>query len=225
MRNGAHYGVRLGRNSKKAKTMFSPSRNSIRGLGPVGCLKRGQLVKFKYYQTVSINAPLGAMGWHTFNANGLYDPDFTGTGHQPLGFDEWMKFYAHYTVMSAKVTCWHPARNDNGVVLMARVAADNSTIVDIPTNMEQEGTKYAIGNTENGILKATASVDIRKFLGRRTMDSETLRGSNAANPVEGVSFQIGIGPLDQVSDFSAGNVNVLIEFTAQLSEPRDLIGS
>lgn len=38
------------------------------------------------------------------SGNGLYDPDISGTGHQPLGFDQWMAFYDRYRVLSSTCT-------------------------------------------------------------------------------------------------------------------------
>lgn len=41
--------------------------------------------------------------YHQFNANSLYDPDFTFTGHQPRGFDQLMTLYQSYTVTGVKI--------------------------------------------------------------------------------------------------------------------------
>jgi len=35
--------------------------------------------------------------------NGLYDPDVTGVGHQPYGYDQLMTFYDIYTVRSVQI--------------------------------------------------------------------------------------------------------------------------
>jgi len=38
-----------------------------------------------------------------FRANDLYDPDYTGAGHQPRGFDELCQFYQRFTVLGSKI--------------------------------------------------------------------------------------------------------------------------
>lgn len=49
-------------------------------------------------------APAAAFGTQTFRTNSLFDPDLTGAGKQPLGFDELAALYDSYRVTGAKVT-------------------------------------------------------------------------------------------------------------------------
>jgi len=41
---------------------------------------------------------------HNFVSNGMYDPDLTGGGHQPRGFDQLAYLFANYKVNAVKVT-------------------------------------------------------------------------------------------------------------------------
>ena len=43
------------------------------------------------------------MDTYTFRGNSLVDPDYTGTGHQPRGFDQWAAFYNDYKVLGSKI--------------------------------------------------------------------------------------------------------------------------
>ena len=36
--------------------------------------------------------------------NSLFDPNLSGLGHQPRGFDQLMAVYEKYTVVAAKIT-------------------------------------------------------------------------------------------------------------------------
>ena len=38
-----------------------------------------------------------------FQANSCYDPDFSGSGHQPMGFDQWMALYSRYRVHASTI--------------------------------------------------------------------------------------------------------------------------
>jgi hypothetical protein len=42
-------------------------------------------------------------GSQKFSLNGIYDPDLTGAGAQPLGYDQWAGFYQQYEVTSSVI--------------------------------------------------------------------------------------------------------------------------
>jgi len=53
-----------------------------------------------YTEPVSISGNTGAVGTYSWRINDLYDPNLTGTGHQPLGFDQYMLLYNKFRVMN-----------------------------------------------------------------------------------------------------------------------------
>lgn len=66
-------------------------------------------VRLKYVDTILLTSNVGAPSSHTFRMNSLFDPDLTGTGHQPYGFDQWSPLYTTYTVVGAKLRAdWSP---------------------------------------------------------------------------------------------------------------------
>jgi len=60
--------------------------------------------RLRYVQYISLNpADTGLITYHQFAANGVYDVDLTGVGHQPNGFDELMALYGKAYVMSSVI--------------------------------------------------------------------------------------------------------------------------
>ncbi len=57
-------------------------------------------------------------GVRQFKLNSMYDPDHTGIGHQPLGYDEWTTFYNRYRVFGAKVTITVANQGEYGGVMV-----------------------------------------------------------------------------------------------------------
>lgn len=57
----------------------------------------------KYAQTITLNPSAGGCAGHTFRCNSLFDPDLTGTGHQPMGFDQVSALYDRYVVTSVRI--------------------------------------------------------------------------------------------------------------------------
>lgn len=68
-----------------------------------------------------------------YRGNSIFDPDFTGVGHQPLGHDEWNQFYRRYRVIGSKMK-----------VLFASDSAVNVTVGVTPLNTSGG---YTIGDT------------------------------------------------------------------------------
>ena len=58
--------------------------------------------KLKYVDHITLDAsPTNVVGHH-FVLNSLQDPNFTGIGHQPMGFDQYAAIYSHYRVYAVK---------------------------------------------------------------------------------------------------------------------------
>ena len=71
---------RVIRRRRFAKRRVQKTTNVNRSLQPV---PSRYICKMKY----STNVATDINGQYIFNLNSLYDPDRTGTGHQPYGFD------------------------------------------------------------------------------------------------------------------------------------------
>lgn len=60
--------------------------------------------KLKYSEYIDINVLSASYTNYRFTANGLFDPNVTGVGHQPNPFDQLMAFYSKATVIGSKIT-------------------------------------------------------------------------------------------------------------------------
>lgn len=57
------------------------------------------MVKLPYYNSVVLNTvETPAQAEYLFSVNSAFDPDLTGTGSQPRGFDQWAAKYSRYQV-------------------------------------------------------------------------------------------------------------------------------
>ena len=56
------------------------------------------------YATIYESTTTTAIGQHLFRGNSIFDPDQTGTGHQPLGYDQWTAFYDKYLVLGSQIS-------------------------------------------------------------------------------------------------------------------------
>ncbi len=157
-----------------------------------------------------------------FVANGMYDPDATGIGHQPRGFDELMAFYSHYTVSQAKITVVITTDLTKPIVCQILQVLDTTAI---DTNGVDEST-YAVEsyiNRQNGgNLPLSTTHNVGKFLGIPSLRSyAAARGSKVANPTEKTYFQVTVfNPNVSDSELLTYQMKVTIDFTAMFGEPQ-----
>lgn len=60
--------------------------------------------KMRYVEQFNLNADnTGQPSYQVWKCDGCYDPNLTGTGHQPLGWDQMMGMYKKFQVLSSKI--------------------------------------------------------------------------------------------------------------------------
>lgn len=163
----------------------------------------------------------------------MYDPDITGSGHQPLGFDELVGImYSHYTVIGAKIKAHFSTDGTSGSTAAYRVGIaqrDASGYSGTGTLLIEQGrTNWAtvapIGSDSQRTI--TSKMSIGKFLGRsKVMSDPDLKGTVSANPAEQAYFIVWVAGIDDTQDASSVYVTCEIEYLAVLTEPKLLSGS
>lgn len=178
-----------------------------------------------YYSNFNFTVPSTSLGvGYVYSANGLYDPDISGTGTQPMGFDQMMIFYEHYTVFSARITVTF--RNISTTIApVVYIAARGDTVVF--TNPEQimetgntVSTQLMPAGIQGSLKELKMTVRVAPFLGfDDLMDSNVARGDIAANPAEGVFFHLGAYNNEALAS-GVVSFQVRIEYDAVFSEAR-----
>lgn len=88
------YGRRRNRTAYGAFRTARVSRSAV-AYRPMGMQRR---VKMVYNTTTTLALTSNSYVYHAFSANSLNDPDVTGTGHQPYGYDQMGLFFGRYCV-------------------------------------------------------------------------------------------------------------------------------
>lgn len=107
------------------------------------------LLKLPYYEAIKWSGNTSA--YYDWNLNSIYDPNRSGVGHQPLGFDQWGKFYNRYRVYG--VTVRFSATNLADVPVRVGIIADNLasgvTYLSDQSKFEQPHMKsFILGNAQ-----------------------------------------------------------------------------
>lgn len=145
----------------------------------------------RYVDNVAIDTALasGQLNKYLFSANGIYDPDISSTGHQPLGFDNWMAIYNHFTVNSATIKATFYANGDLNEDIAMRVGIydDDSATNTITVNALSEGStrdKNAMITSHKDQVVLRSNYKARQIFGSADLSDTSLRGTISANPSE-----------------------------------------
>lgn len=86
----------------RKRRMVRRQKNRINQLGM--SFPATKMFNMRYVERISLTANAGVMQTYGFRASSIYDPNYTGTGHQALGRDQIGLFYNRYLVVGAKIT-------------------------------------------------------------------------------------------------------------------------
>lgn len=171
-----------------------------------------------------LSSTSGVVSSYVFRANDCFDPDLTGSGHQPMGFDQMMAFYNHFCVTHARITVRFGSATGAAGTACVRVDAASTPVTNIEQIMEFGGNVTVNLETIGGFganKEVTMLVSIAKLQGisevALTADS-TLRGDSATSPTELTYFHVQLWNAAGVTCTS--NAYVILEQRVVFMEPR-----
>lgn len=135
--------------------------------------------KMRYAENLTITAPSTNLAFeYIFSLNGLFDPDFTGTGHQPYGFDTMALLYNLYIVRGAFIDIqWYDPSAD-GCQVGYRIQGSSVSGANIGALEEAPLTTCtAVNNT--GIQKSRHRIFINPWDAIGTTKYQYLHDVNA----------------------------------------------
>lgn len=190
---------------------------------------------FKYtckYSDTQIDLNPGAGGLlvsHLFACNGLYDPDISGAGHQPLGFDQLMPMYDHYRVIGSRIRVTFSNHDTTYPQIVGIHCQDNTTVSEgsvdpLIENGRTRWTKLATEGSGGSVKTLQYNWSAKNFFGKSSLNGDRYQGTVSANPTEMAYFRLFAQP-DHANDSSAVRCTVEIDYIALLTEPHNFTQS
>jgi len=183
--------------------------------------------------SLSVTSTAGIVGNYFFTANGCFDPNVTGTGHQPMGFDQMMSMYEQYTVVASRITVHFTNLAPNLYATCAIYLSPDTTSITDRIELIENGLMVWKPLQGIGTFGSQATLnldcDIATYFGRNLdkralLDDVNLFGTAAANPTEQVYFAVACMDL-------TGNNNMNLTFVVEIQyevifwEPKKLASS
>lgn len=186
------------------------------------------IAKLRYDDLINVTSATSVLGSHVFRANSIYDPDYSGTGHQPMGHDEWAQLYNHYVVLGSKIVATVTVPSDADIYWTGAYLSDTVTVPYTTGTAFREArkglTKFCNAG-DNCTNHVRAMYSPKKFFQvKDVMDNVTRLGASTGyNPSEEAAFIIWVQALN--ASTVAATIAIHIEYTVQFSEPKDLVQS
>lgn len=214
------------RKSKTSKSARQLSNNfALPGISPV------KVVTLPYHTALSLGSTVGSQQVWSFKMNDIYDPDYTGTGHQPLGHDQWALYYTQYSVIGAKVTAkfsWAGSTLGDNVMVVGVISDDDTSLpTTVSTKQERYPGCYKLMNPKAvGSTTVTAKFSQKKwFAMKNPTDSHQHIAPMGSSPTLPAYFNVFVQSLDGSTTSSEIACEVNIQYIVRLSEPKDVLGS
>lgn len=222
------------KNVPKIKKSRRPARKNYRPKRRMLSLYKAPMpdrygAKLRYVEDdFTLDPGISAPAVQVFSINGLYDPNYTGTGHQPRGFDQFMTMYDHYTVIGAKITVTLAQPAGAHYNLHVGVACKDNAPAMSTINDYLEGRNLVsrvlkaseVGGTTN-LVTLTKTCSVKKFLGvSRILGASEFRGTTSTNPTEQGYFHIFAQALNSSVNPTLIRGTARIDYLTIFTEPK-----
>jgi len=212
------------RRRRAARKQTTTLRNT--GLGPV---PERFLTTMKYAEAVTVSQ--AGMASYKWRLNSLFDPNLTGVGHQPYGFDQLCgpvgsALYNRYRVISCKYVI--TATSDSANIQYAALPANESLslINNVSEARENPKAKYTVYNPGGTMRMLKGTVSIASLMGRtkaQYMADDNYQATYAANPAELAILNVYVQGLNDDPAFNANpTINILLEFQVEFFDRHTL---
>lgn len=177
------------------------------------------ITKLRYVTFLELTAAASIVQQNVFAANGIFDPDITGVGHQPLYRDNYAALYDQYVVLGSKIKCSFASNSTTVGAFCGIVGDDDSTTSsNIETLMEQNNGISDLCPAAGGpVLHLSQTFEPLKDFGVDAKDDGASATAVGANPTELWCYKVFALPSDNVS-VTTTFVRVEIEYTVKFTE-------
>lgn len=197
---------------------------------------RNRIVKLRYVQPFELDPANGvAFASQIFSASSIFDPDQTGSGHQPMGHDQWATWYNKYCVIGSKISVRATTISSTaagaafGVRTIDLASSGHTTVhglMETPTARSRLYTPNTNAPTPPGV---TATYSAKKWwnLANVKDNQDRIGASFGSDPSTQVYFHCfyGQNAPGGIGDMPAINFLAKITYIVLLSHPRELAQS
>ena len=218
----------MARRSKKTRGKMSSRIQGIpNGFPPT---RTAHLI---YNDVIQFTSSTGLLNSHLFRCNSIYDPDYTGTGHQPFLSDTWAGMYNHVTVKGARIKVrWMNGAGETAIDVPAYVGVylgDGTTVPysSASTFIESQKGDVKLIKSDGSYPTTSCNFSLKKFYNIDDVKDNYYRfGHSTSTPTPPSDVAYFIVWLQAVGSHTATlTADITISYIVEYSEPRDVASS
>jgi hypothetical protein len=173
-------------NTNNEKMVEHVPRFTFRGQNVYGFPDRLETV-LRYHMQTALNSTSGSIAKQQFRWNSCFDPDFTGSGHQPLYWDQFTTMYDNYIVTKASAVIKFV--NTSTVPFQVGMGTDDDTTASatLDTLCEQNHSKSTLLPPLSGSLSSKTFLphwDYQTIIGDNPYSSQGAKTGIGADPTQ-----------------------------------------
>jgi len=164
----------------------------------------------------------------TFSCNDLFDPNVTGTGHQPMYFDQLTTLYNHFTVTASRCTFKIISSISNqppcvGCLWIDDNSTTTATRLEYVGEAARAGPLRVFGQNENASTNFYAKWNARAAFPGNPLGNNLLQGTGGASPNELQYYKFSYYVIDGTA--STLYYTVTIDYDVVWSELKEVTAS
>jgi hypothetical protein len=189
--------------------------------------KSGNVTRKVTLRYAQVRIPTGAANSWALRGNGMYDPDVTGAGAQPSGFDQYMAIYKNYRVIGSRcIATYIPGSSafGSGVAMLTVRWDDNEgTVASTVADLLGQRNSVSAYTTGVGATVAIASAHcLTKTATRLSPNEIDLSGTVTSDPAIQWHWHVNVNSVDEASTAS-GRLHIVIEYDVEFFGMRGLL--
>jgi len=178
----------------------------------------------RYCETIAVTSSLATIANFNMACNSIYDPNLSGTGHQPYGHDTYANIYNQYTVLRSKIKAT-PTKGGANTSMTYGVGIEDTILSAGSIDAWAERPTYTVTSTQP--YSSTGSKPVIKYWDRakRFPHEDLYRTVSApfgANPSEIEVFNCVVQDTSGATSLGTVYWFVEVEYTCEFYELKDL---
>lgn len=222
-RRRRRYGYRVPTGRAAMARYYTPRTTS---LSTAGVIPDVMYCKMRYNDQFSMSATVPNSAVYQFAINDIYDPNITGTGHQPRGHDQWANMYTHYEVQACAIRVRAVNMGDAAILLCVPQSYDSASANNHYNAGEIEEAKLIIMPEANGTGEQYGwlqhYIPCKKVGGHVTDDVVYQGALGSSSPSRRHKWTIVLGGLSITSGSASADIQVDLLYYVKLFDKKNI---